>query len=221
MKLSRTAASHLGMNTTPHAPAPPGPAPALTRPPPAPRSTLSVLLYVTSLCFFPTLVGIVFLVARLARAAEPFDETVLLAALVVLGVVGSAIGIQRSWKVARVHPGRAREHAALLARLQTTWARVAAVSIVDTVTSSEGALTHHVLSLELEGASTSEAGYRQGAGGGGPRWQVRWPVAASLSGYVVPGIWVGVAYDHAAPAASATVFPQCLLTTSGATLPIE
>ncbi len=69
------------------------------------------------------------------------------------------------------------------------------------------------------GWPTPPSGYREG--GSAQRWRVRWVIDAAAVGHLVTGTYMGLAYDGAAPADTATLFPQQLVTLAGAVLPLQ
>ncbi|MFP2964098.1 hypothetical protein ACLEPN_41905 [Myxococcus sp. 1LA] len=110
-------------------------------------------------------------------------------------------------------PARRHAHDVLLEHMTTCWARVRTCAIVGSESSSEGVLSHYVLSIELEPWCDGFPPDRH--------WQVRWRIAAAVTANVVPGTWFSVAYDGRNPRDSNTQFMQCFVSPSGVVLPLE
>ncbi|MFP2930687.1 hypothetical protein ACLESO_36910 [Pyxidicoccus sp. 3LG] len=138
--------------------------------------------------------------------------------LSVLVLVGAAVFAQRE---RHAMPAKQRAHDALLENLTTCWARVRECAIVGSEYSSEDALTHYALSMELE-PWCDDGALAEGLTPNVSRhWQVRWRIEAAVATSVVPGTWFAVAYDRRSPNSSDTQFMQYLVSSSGAALPLR
>lgn len=188
---------------------PPWPAPALLKPPPAPDAKgLGVIAAFSVAVAGPLAAGIMLW----ADSTDMMD--VVIAATITggsaLALVGVGVFVLRDRSTL---PARQHAHDLLLAHLATCWARVHHCAIVGSESSSEGALTHYVLSLELEPWCDEQPPVRH--------WQVRWRIPAAVSANVVPGTWFSVAYDQRNPGHGDTQFMQCFVSPSGVVLPLE
>ncbi|QSQ14784.1 hypothetical protein [Myxococcus landrumensis] len=154
----------------------------------------------------------------MGRDREVVTGGAALTLLSVLGLVGAAVFAQRQ---RHTMPAKQRAHDALLKHLTTCWARVRECAIVGSEHSSEDALTHYILSMELEPWCDESAPAEGHAPSASRCWQVRWRIEAALATSVVPGTWIAVAYDRRSPNNSDTQLMQYLVSPSGAALPLR
>ncbi|MFP2957853.1 hypothetical protein ACLEPN_08480 [Myxococcus sp. 1LA] len=188
---------------------PPWPPPALLKPPPAPKAQGLRVIYVALLVATGPLCAGIMIWADSRDTAD----VILSAAMTVCSVLvlGGAVAFSL-WDRSTL-PARQHAHDVLLEHMTTCWARVRTCAIVGSESSSEGALSHYVLSIELEPWCDGHPPVQD--------WQVRWRIAAAVTANVVPGTWFSVAYDRRNPSDSNTQFMQCFVSPAGVVLPLE
>lgn len=194
---------------------PPWPAPALVKPPPAPKRHRWVLIGTAlSALVGPFCVGAMLWMTDKGGDSVSGAVVAILSLLLVVGLV-----VLNRWEQHQL-PARQRAHDAVLKNLVTCWARVRSCAIVASENSEDGFLTHHVLEIELEPWRDEPTPIARSTPNSSERWQVRWRVVTELATHVVPGTWVAVAYDRREPDSRDTKFMQLLVTLSGAVHPL-
>ncbi|MCP3097851.1 hypothetical protein LZ198_03065 [Myxococcus sp. K15C18031901] len=195
---------------------PPWPAPALLKPPPAPKShRLGLILTGLVIAAGPLIAGVAIWIGT--RGGESIGGAVM--TLLSAGfLVGMVVYAQRQQSTL---PARQGEHEELLEQLTTCWARVLDCAIVGSESASEGGITHYVLDLELQPWCDEFALTAGHAPDTSQHWRVKWRIPAAVAASVVPGTWFAVAYDTRAPERGETQFMQFLVSMPGAALPLE
>ncbi|NBD08470.1 hypothetical protein [Corallococcus silvisoli] len=193
---------------------PPWPAPALVRPPPAPKGHTFLLICIAlSVLGGPGCVGAVLWKTDRGDSATS-AAVVILSMLVVAGLVAFY------WREQRELSAKQRAHDALLKNLVTCWARVRHCAIIGSEDSADGFLTHHVLKLELEPWCDEHTLAARRTPNASECWHVCWRVAAELATRIVPDTWIAVAYNRREPNSSDTKFMQLWVALSGDVHPL-